>query len=58
MTATFVKLQAEVRSQEVTLLRDMLIAHAQELTESENIGGKVCSLAKDLLQLLTRHDMT
>ena len=50
-----VELQADFRSQEATLLRDILIAHAQELTESENISDNVCSLAKDLLQLLSQN---
>lgn len=50
------ELQAAFRSQEARLLRDMLIAHAQDLTENENTNEKVCSLAKDLLQLLTQNN--
>lgn len=53
----FVELQAKFRSQEAKLLRSLLTAHAQGLTENENISEKVCSLAKDLLQLLTQEAM-
>lgn len=51
-----VEVQAEFRSQEAKLLRSILMAHAQDLTENENISEKVCSLAKDLLQLLTQNN--
>lgn len=38
------------------MLRSILMAHAQDLTENENISDTVCSLAKDLLQLLTQNN--
>lgn len=48
------EVQAELRGQEAKLLRGILMAHAQELTDAENINENVCGLAKDLLHLLSQ----
>lgn len=40
--------------QENDLLRRILIAHAEEMTEAENVSDNICTLAGDLLQLLTQ----
>ncbi|KAL3141490.1 hypothetical protein ABBQ32_005052 [Trebouxia sp. C0010 RCD-2024] len=47
--------QAEIRGQEAKMLRGMLLAHAQDLTEAANINEDVCERAQDLLQLLAQN---
>ncbi len=46
--------QVDAMSQENGLLRRILIAHAKEMTEAENVSDNICTLAGDLLQLLTQ----
>ncbi|DBA76887.1 TPA: hypothetical protein ACH3X1_009488 [Trebouxia sp. C0004] len=46
--------QVDAMGQENALLRRILIAHAQEMTEAENVSDNICTLAGDLLQLLTQ----
>jgi len=48
-----VQLQVDAMGQENSLLRRILIAHAKEMTEAENVSDNICTLAGDLLQLLT-----
>ncbi len=47
-------LQATTLNQENHLLRRILIAYATEMAEAETVNDNVCSLAGDLLQLLTQ----
>ncbi len=49
-----VRLQVDAMGQENGLLRRILIAHAKEMTEAENVSDNICTLAGDLLQLLTQ----
>ncbi|KAA6418641.1 MAG: hypothetical protein FRX49_11294 [Trebouxia sp. A1-2] len=46
--------QVDAMGQENDLLRRILIAHAEEMTEAENVSDNICTLAGDLLQLLTQ----
>ena len=48
-----VQLQVDAMGQENGLLRRILLAHAKEMTEAENVSDKICTLAGDLLHLLT-----
>ena len=48
------RLQVDAMGQENGLLRRILIAHAKEMTEAENVSDNICTLAGDLLQLLAQ----
>ncbi len=49
-----VQLQVDAMGQENGLLRRILIAHATEMTGAENVSDNICTLAGDLLHLLTQ----
>ena len=44
--------QVDVMRKERDLLRRILISHAQQMAEAEDVSDSICSLATDLLQLL------